>query len=300
MGLNYLSPQRDQPLLNRWFLGSLQVSQISVNLWITLRFVKTTNYTELWDLLLAEGKSTFSIDEVVRRTGASANAVYGAVKYAIDRHRLVSPVRGLYVVVPPEHRSRGVVPALHFIDPMMKHLDVHYYVAYASAAQWWGAAHQAPQQFEVVVSRHVLDRDIERVRLRFHTSTRIDSDEVRRVAGPRTMINVSSPDLTAVDLASRPKLAGGLSNTATILAELPELDGERLAALVERRTRADARRLGWLLELVRDDLDLGAARALARPNQGQPTPLAANAGRRGIVDTRWGVLVNATVEPDEL
>jgi predicted transcriptional regulator of viral defense system len=62
---------------------------------------------------------------------------------------------------------------------------------------------------------------------------------------------------------------------------------------------ADARRLGWLLELVRDDLALKALRQVARPEHGRPTLLAARGSRQGHVDDRWGVIVNATVEPDE-
>lgn len=258
------------------------------------------NFADLWDQLLAEGKSSFTVADLVERTGATPNAIYGAAKYAIDRRRLFSPVRGLYVVVPPEHRSWGVTPATHFIDPMMRHLGIDYYVAFASAAQWWGAAHQAPQEFQVVTDRRVRDRDIERVRLRFYTSTAIDADAVRRVAGPRTMMNVASPDLCAVDLASRPRVGGGLSNTATILAELPDLDGERLARLAARRTRPDARRLGWLLDVVRNDLDLNALRKVAQPARGRPSLLASEGTRWGDHDERWGVVINAAVEADEL
>lgn len=108
----------------------------------------------------------------------SLDSVYSAVKYAMDRRRLFSPVRGLYVVVPAEHRVAGVVPAVQFIDPMMGHLSVDYYVADASAAQWWGAAHQAPQTFDVVTSRHVLDREVGPIQMRFHTSTSIDAHAV--------------------------------------------------------------------------------------------------------------------------
>ncbi|MBK5221622.1 MAG: hypothetical protein JJE52_01845 [Acidimicrobiia bacterium] len=258
------------------------------------------NFTALWDELLSEGRSSFTVADLVERTGATTNAVYGAAKYAVDRKRLFSPVRGLYVVVPPEHRSWGVTPATHFIDPMMRQLGVDYYIAFASAAQWWGAAHQAPQEFQVVTDRRVRDRDIERVRLRFHTSAKIDVDAVRRVAGPRTMMKVATPDLCAVDLASRPRVGSGLSNVATILAELPDLDGQRLADLAGRRSRPDARRLGWLLELVRNDLDLAALRELAQPDQGRPSLLAAEGARLGPHDERWGVIVNATVEADEL
>lgn len=261
--------------------------------------MKVANFADMWDELVAEGRSAFTATDLQERTAVSLDAVYSAVKYAMDRHRLFSPVRGLYVVVPPEHRAAGVVPAVRFVDPMMRHLDVDYYVAYASAAQWWGAAHQAPQVFDVVASRHVLDRDLGSVRLRFHTSSRIDTDAVRRVAGPRTMLNVASPSLTAVDLATRPRFGGGLSAVATILAELPDLDSDLLAKLASRRTRADARRLGWLLELVRDDLSLEALHHVARPGQGRATPLAPGGLRQGSVDDRWGVIVNTTVEPDE-
>jgi predicted transcriptional regulator of viral defense system len=261
--------------------------------------VKTANFADLWDELLGEGRSTFTVADLRERTGASLDAVYSAVKYAMDRRRLFSPVRGLYVVVPPEHRAAGVVPAVQFIDPMMRHLAVDYYVAYASAAAWWGAAHQAIQVFDVVASRHVLDRALGPVRMRFHTSSRIDTDAVRRVTGPRTMLNVASPALTAVDLAGRPRLGGGLSAVATILAELPDLDDDQLATLAARRTKPDARRLGWLLELARDDLTLDALRKIAQPEHGRATLLAPRGARQGPVDDRWGVIVNTTVEPDE-
>lgn len=258
------------------------------------------NFTGLWDQLLGEGKSSITPDELQERTGASAAAVYMAAKYAMDRGRLFSPVRGLYVIIPAEHRGRGVVPATHFVDPMMRHLDADYYIAFASAAQWWGAAHQAPQEFQVVTTRRVRDRQIERVRLRFYVATKLDTDAVRRVAGPRTMIKVATPNLCAVDLARRPALGGGLSNVATIFIELPDLDAAEIARLATRRPRSEARRLGWLLEMTRPDLDLTALRQVACPQDGGSTLLAPSGSRHGHLDETWSVLVNATVEPDDL
>lgn len=258
------------------------------------------NFARLWDQLLGEGRSSITPAELQERTGASEAAVYMAAKYAMDRGRLFSPVRGLYVLVPGEHRGRRVVPATHFVDPMMRHLDADYYIAFASAAQWWGAAHQAPQEFQVVTTRRVRDRQIERVRLRFYVAAKLDTDAVRRVAGPRTMIKLATPNLCAVDLASRPALGGGLSKVATILIELPDLDGTEIARLATRRPRSAARRLGWLLEMVRPDLDLAGLRGVALPEVAGPTLLAPSGSRRGRLDERWGVLVNATVEPDDL
>lgn len=280
------------------FLGMSRKSSLSPNLRIIIRFVKTANFADLWDELLAAGQSTFVANDLQERTGASLDSVYSAVKYAMDRRRLFSPVRGLYVIVPPEYRATGVVPATQFIDPMMRHLAVDYYVAYASAAAWWGSAHQAPQVFDVVASRHVIDRDFGPVRMRFHTSSRIDLDAVRRVAGPRTMLSVASPVLTALDLVGKPHIGGGLSSVATILTELPDLEDDQLASLAARRSRAEARRLGWLLELARHDLRLDALRKIAQPEYGRATLLAPRGARQGPVDDRWGLLVNTHVEPD--
>ena len=256
------------------------------------------DFSGLWDQLLSEGTNTVTIDEVALRTGVTRNAVYLGIKYAIDRKRLFSPARGLYVVVPPEYRSMGVVPATHFIDPMMNHLGIEYYIGLATAAGWWGSSHHASQEFQVIANGRLLDRTNGKVRLRFISRARLDDKAIRRVAGPRTMVNVSTPDLTAVDLAANPAHVGGLSNVATILAELPDLDGPRIAALAKHRTRADARRLGWLLSFVRHDVNLRALMKVADPHHGQPTLLASNKPRTGQVDNDWNVLVNTSVEPD--
>jgi hypothetical protein len=230
------------------------------------------NFSNLWDQLLSEGTNTVTVDELETRTMATRNAVYLAVKYSIDRKRLFSPARGLYVLVPPEYRSAGVVPAAHFIDPMMNHLGVNYYLGFATAAAWWGSAHHASQEFQVIVSSRVPNRSIGNLRLRFVSRATFDNKSIRRVAG--------------------------LSHVATILAELPDLDGGQLAVLAKKRARSDARRLGWLLSLVHYDIDLGPLRKVADPGQGQPALLSPKGPRSGEHDNYWNVLVNTIVAPD--
>ena len=115
------------------------------------------DFSGLWDQLLTEGTNTVTIDDIESRTGATRNAVYLGVKYAIDRKRLFSPVRGLYVVVPAEYRSMGFVPATQFIDPMMNHLGIEYYLGLATAAGWRGSSHHAPQEFQVIVNGRLVE-----------------------------------------------------------------------------------------------------------------------------------------------
>ena len=110
---------------------------------------------------------------------------------------------------------------------------------------------------------------------------------------------VSDGELTAVDLVAFPQHAGGLSNTATILIELGEVDGGMLAHYAASRPRAVARRLGWLLEwFAADAADQRALRAAALPRHGEATLLAGGGRRSAPAESAWGILVNTQVESD--
>src|ERR1700728_1118626 len=122
------------------------------------------------DLLIARGRYSTSVEEIRELTGLSYAAITSGMQRLRKQRRVFSPTRGLYVVVPPEYRSWGVIPPDWFIGDLMRHLGRRYYVALLSAASYHGAAHQAPQVFQVMADGRVLDRAIERVRLRFYVS----------------------------------------------------------------------------------------------------------------------------------
>ena len=68
-------------------------------------------------------------------------------------------VRGdFFIIVPPEHRVIGSLPAAWFIDALMRHADQQYYVGLLTAAALHGAAHQQPMTFQVITNK--LTRDI--------------------------------------------------------------------------------------------------------------------------------------------
>ena len=98
------------------------------------------------DALIGDGRYWATTEELAALTGRSARSLYGELSALARKKQLFSPVRGLYVVVPPEYRSWGAVPADWFIDAMMSHLRCSYYVAFLSAAARHGAAHQAEEQ----------------------------------------------------------------------------------------------------------------------------------------------------------
>lgn len=257
-----------------------------------------TPFRELPDFLISRGRYWATTGEIAAQTGTGSDATRHGLARLRSQRRLFTPARSFHVMVPPEYRGWGAVPAAWFIDPMMQHLGRDYYVGLLSAAAQHGASHQAAQTFQVVTDRHVEDRDFDRVRLRFQTSALAAQTPVEQINTPTGTMAVSTREATAADLVERPGKSGGLSNVATILCEIGELDGAELARLSALRPRTHARRLGWLLTEFRGDVETNSLRAVADPGKGAPTPLAAGGSSRGAVDEDWGVIVNTDVEPD--
>lgn len=258
----------------------------------------TIKPSALPDHLIGEGRYWIAIEEAEQLLGKERATLYPRLAELEHARKLFSPTQGLYVVVPPEYRSWGVVPADWFIDPMMRRLDRSYYVAFLSAAARHGAAHQAPQEFQVVVDRQVADRRIARVRLHFVKSGGIAAAECVEMSSHTGPYRVAGREMTLVDLAWKPREGGGMSNVATVVKDIGELDPERLARLATTRGRSTARRLGWLLEAFRADVDPFWLKQVARPVEGAPVPLVPGNRPRGPVDSKWGVRINGVVEPD--
>lgn len=255
-------------------------------------------FRKLPDFLIGRGRYWATTSEIAAQTGTGADATRHGLARLRSQRRLFTPARSFHVMVPPEYRSWGAIPAAWFIDPMMQHLGRAYYVSLLSAAAQHGASHQAAQTFQVMTGRHVEDRDFERVRLRFRTSSLVDQTPVEQVNTPTGTMAVSTREATVGDLVERPEKSGGLSNVATILREIGELDGGEFARLSALRPRTHARRLGWLLTRFRSDVETSSLRVIANPGKGTPIPLAAGGPSRGAVDEDWGVIVNVDVEPD--
>jgi len=111
-------------------------------------------------------------------------------------------------------------------------------------------------------------------------------------------IHLATRETTLVDLVVHPNDAGGLSNVATVAIEIGDLDVSRLAQLAAIRSRSVARRLGWLLDQYRDDLELEPLREVALASGGYPTRLVRALPARGPIDPHWNLQINSDVEAD--
>lgn len=251
------------------------------------------------DLMLAHGLHSFTRDAAHRTLGGAAPSVDVALSRLVAKGRLIRPVKGLYVIVSPEHQLIGAPPPLWYIDAVMRHLDAPYYVGLLSAAALLGAAPQAPQELQVLTTRWRPTRVLGRGRIRWIANQHQSTSAVQTITTPTGTVPVSTAETTAVDLVRYRHHAGYFGHVVTVLAELGEqLQADRLVTAV-RDDLPTAQRLGVLLtaaghgalaDAFGEALPLANARTVpldpAQPTDGAPS------------DPRWRVLLNTVVDPD--
>lgn len=253
---------------------------------------------KLPDYLLSQGVHSVDLPEVQRLCDLDyVNARLAAARLTKER-QLFSPTRGLYIIIPPQYRTWGVVPGEWFIDPMMSHLRRPYYVSLLSAASRYGASHQQPMVFQVMTVARVRDRDLGRVHLRFFTSEQANRAPVDTVTVETGIMRVASKETALVDLVTHVDASGGLDNIATVCREIGPLKGDILAQWASVFGRSVVRRVGWFADRFGTVDDLQPLRLAAQLDAGEPVELYPPAGRRGRKDDTWGIRVNTTVEPE--
>lgn len=252
-------------------------------------------FASLWDELLSQGVVSVTAQELAARTRTSIDSVYVATHRAKAANKIFSPSPGLYVLVPPQYRSWGVVPADWFIDDLMHHLGHGYYVTLLSAAAMYGATHQASQVFQVMADHRVQDRDIDRLRLRFYLCSSLHLRPARRLTGPTGRLSVATPETCAFDMAERPDAAGGINTIVDVLGDL-DVDANALVDASNGRARTVIRRCGWLLEHTGSDRDLAPLHDIVATDSSNPTPLVPGGKPRGEIDRTWNVVVNTLVD----
>jgi predicted transcriptional regulator of viral defense system len=152
------------------------------------------------DSLAKAGRAHFTSAEARQALGGTADAVRLSLHRLSKQTLIASPGRGFYVIVPPEYRSLGCLPAEQFIPALMKHLKLPYYAAMLSAAQFYGAAHHAPQEFQVMVARRRRRLVCGSVQVAFFFRPVIASVATRSFNTSRGEIAVSTPEFTAIYL----------------------------------------------------------------------------------------------------
>ena len=249
--------------------------------------------------LAAQGRYSFTSGEARGALGVSADAAKLALNRLAKQGAVASPARGFYVIVPPEYRALGSLPAEQFIPALMERLHLTYYTGLLSAAQFHGAAHHRPQEFQVMLGKPHRPIRCGQVRVAFIVNRRVSDVPVQSFNTPRGAILMSTPEATALDLVGYHKHAGGLDQVATVLAELAEkIDPGKLAAAAAAVPLPWVQRLGYLLALAEAPEKAEALRDYVRRNARGWTLLLPGGAASGERRKDWKLIVNADVEPE--
>lgn len=250
--------------------------------------------------LAAVGRYCFWSSEARDTLGVSANAAKLALNRLVHQGLLATPARGFYVIVPPEYRSLGCLPADQFIPDLMARLNLPYYAGLLTAAQYHGAAHHRPQEFQVFLDTARRPVHCGQVRVAFLTRKRLGDVPVQRSNTPRGVIQISTPEATVVDLVGYHHRAGGLDQVATILSELAKkIDLQKLVIAAQTAPVAWAQRLGYLLERVDAAEAATALKDYIAQVAPRTVPLLSKNPRQGAHRAiQWKLIVNADVEAE--
>ncbi len=247
----------------------------------------------------AQGRYAFTIDELKSRFGLSSNALNQMLYRSKQKNQIALIRQGFYVIVPPEYSKQGIIPPYLYIDDLMHSLDKPYYVGLLSAAALHGAAHQQPTGY-TVIAQSPAPRSIDKLNIVFYSKREFLHEGIIQKKTAAGYINVSSPELTALDFFDYIHQFG-INRITTILQELSEAmkPAPLLKIAGKYPNTAALQRLGYILDDVvsADKLSDVVWKAL-RKRTIFPVPLSPQRGKKGAMDNKWKVIKNIEIESD--
>lgn len=252
----------------------------------------------------ANGKYSFTTDGLHSQLEVSENALKKSLQRLKSQKAVVMVRKGFYVIVPPEYRAKGIIPTSFYVNDLMKFLNRDYYVGLLNAAALHGAAHQQPQSYSVITEGIAL-RPINNVNVNitFYIKKSWNKKDVVKKKVETGFINISSPQLTTLDLVNYHNEVGGFNRVATVIEELREyIQAEKLVESAKQYDEvAVVQRLGYLLEYVLEENELsdilykylesiGFYTTLLRPQRKKPESM--------VTGNRWKIVPNIEVEAD--
>lgn len=269
---------------------------------------RSTALYKFIDKLQSQGRYTFLKSEAIAFLGISKDAFKLAAWRLIQKKRLAHPKQNFYVIVPLEYNSLGCPPISWFIDNLMQHLKVPYYVGLLTAATMHGAGHQQPNVFQVMTSKTVRPINVGSIAIDFICNNLLEKTPIEKVQTPTGYMNISTSEATAYDLIKYLPLVGHINNVATILIELVEkLQEDKLVEIAQNIAPVRSiQRLGYVLDYINSGTNTDKLAQLILKKRAQYIPLIA--GKKNEIEPtfankdnknkRWKILVNETIEPD--
>jgi predicted transcriptional regulator of viral defense system len=261
---------------------------------------RTYNYLDKYlTEVRSQGRYSFTVEEIKNTFNLSLPAIKQNLYRLIRKKEIALIRRSFYVIIPPEYSKHGILPPYLFIDDLMKSLDKPYYVGLISAAALHGAAHQQPMEYTVIIQSPAL-RNIDKLKISFFSRREFPHIGIVQRKTPAGYINVSSPELTALDFFDYIHKFG-INNITTILQELAEEMKPQILAKIAAQypNTAAIQRLGYILDRIISAKKLSDGLYKILNKQIYFTvPLSPRKEKKGATDSKWKIIENMTVESD--
>lgn len=249
----------------------------------------------------SKGRFSFTYAELKNTFDSSEQAIRKKISRLKADNKIKIIRKDFYIVLPPEYTDKGSLPIYLYIDDFMKYLERDYYIGLYSAAALYGASHQQPMEYQIIIQKPIRDFVVGNTKINFFSRKTWEKDNLEKKKSAAGYFNVSSPELTALDFMSFNGKIGGISRIVSILEELiEEIKPMQLykVALSYPQT-SSLQRLGYLLNKVysRDDLAKSIQRVLKR-RKTQNILLAISSPKKGNIDRNWKVDVNVEIASD--
>lgn len=240
--------------------------------------------------------------EALKSVGITKIALQSSLRRLKTKNEIASPLKSFFIIIPPEYRSLGALPPEEFIDDLLRHLKLPYYVGLLSAAQYYGAAHQKPQSLQVMIPKPRRAILVGRVKVVFVTKSDASQAPTRQFNTPRGFIRVATPEVLAVDLVTFSHQSGGISEAYNILSELSEsLKLKEFAKAIQHvKKTPPLQRLGYFFESLGllDFAQACEAKLKKHPYVRKAKLDPQSPSIRATLNEKWNLLINIDLEAE--
>ena len=262
---------------------------------------KKANWDKFLVELLEKGRYAFTFEDLRSYFNLSEEALLqGLFRYKVKKQ--VAQVRkGFYAIITPEYSKQGMLPYHLFIDDLMKSLKKPYYVALLSASALYGAAHQQPMEY-FVIAQTPAPRSInsKKLKITFLSKNNWEQDDIIQKTTAAGYINVSSPELTALDLLAYVEKFG-LNRITTVLHELAQsIKVSTFSRTIKKYPNTPVlQRLGYIMDKVLDEKKIAEVLLKSLNDRNvSPVVLSTQKSKNGLLDETWKVIINMEIESD--
>jgi len=271
-----------------------------------IKLIRMKHLADYITFLKTRGDFCFTSQQAMEFLHISRKALIMSLIRLRQKQEIVTLSKTFHLIITPEYYSSGCLPPSHFIAAYMRFLQLPYYVALLSAAEYYGAAHQKVQVFQVMTNKQLNTATCGKIVIKFIYKKNLENVPTNTFNVPTGYIKVAAPEAVAMDLLMYRKVAGGINNIATVLTELIDsVDADKLLQLVETTNEtAWVQRLGFILEQLdpmetknRDKI-VGMLKDFIKTKNPSYVLLVPGSAEKITKNTPWKIKVNCKIESD--